>query len=161
MVLNRTPCAKSTAPKMRTLLRLTVAVLIPFLLLLAIRSRPQAQLQMVLVDREGRRTPVGPVPSSTFAPRVSPDGSTIAFLATDEGRKPLGLYVADLQSCDARRIARVNSPHAFAWWPDGRSIVFSQLDLVDNAREFGDLYRVDVASGAITRMTRSAASWSG
>ena len=92
----------------------------------------------------------------TAFPRVSPDGSAIAFLATDEGRKPLGLFVSDLRSCDARQIARVNSPHAFAWLPDGGSIVFSQLDLVDNAREFGDLYRIDVASGAITRLTRSA-----
>jgi hypothetical protein len=92
----------------------------------------------------------------TAFPRVSPDGSAVAFLATDEGRRPLGLYVADLQACDARRIARVNTPHAFAWSPDGRSIVFSQLDLVDNAREFGDLYRVEIASGAITRMTSSS-----
>ena len=61
------------------------------------------------------------------------------FLATDEGRQPLGLYVADLQTCHARRITRVNSPHAFSWTGDGRSIVFSQLELVDTARAFGDL----------------------
>jgi hypothetical protein len=40
--------------------------------------------------------------------------------------------------------------------PDGGSIVFSQLDLVDNAREFSDLYRIELASGVITRLTRSA-----
>ena len=90
------------------------------------------------------------------SPRVSPDGSRIAFLATDEGRRPLGLYVADLETCGARRIARVNSPHALAWSADGRSIVFSQLDVVDNAREYGDLYRVEIESGAIMRLTRSA-----
>jgi hypothetical protein len=92
----------------------------------------------------------------TSFPRVSPDGSRIAFLATDEGRRPLGLYVADLQACAPRRIARVNSAHAFAWTPDGRSIVFSQFALVDNARVLADLYRVEIASGAITRLTRSA-----
>ena len=89
-------------------------------------------------------------------PRVSPDGTRIAFLANDEGRRPLGLYVADLSACAPRRIARVDGPHAFAWSPEGRSIVFSQLALVDNARAFGDLYQLDVASGAITRLTRSA-----
>ena len=92
----------------------------------------------------------------TAFPRASPDGSRIAFLATDEGRQPLGLYVADLQTCHARRITRVNSPHAFSWTGDGRSIVFSQLELVDTARAFGDLYRIDVDSGAVTRLTRSA-----
>lgn len=89
-------------------------------------------------------------------PRVSPDGTRVAFLTTDEGRKPLGLYVADLQTCDARRIARVNSAHALSWTRDGKAIVFSQLELVDNARAFGDLYRIDVDSGAVTRLTRSA-----
>ncbi|HEY7568706.1 MAG TPA: hypothetical protein VH762_14110, partial [Gemmatimonadaceae bacterium] len=92
----------------------------------------------------------------TAFPRASPDGSRIAFVATDEGRKPPGLYVADLQTCNARRIARVNSAQALSWTRDGRSIVFSQLELVDTARAFGDLYRVDVDSGAVTRITRSA-----
>ena len=85
-----------------------------------------------------------------------PMGSRIAFIATDEGRRPLGLYVADLDACDPRRLARVDSSHAFAWTPDGRSIVFSQHGLVDNARVIADLYRVEIASGAITRLTRSA-----
>jgi Tol biopolymer transport system component len=89
-------------------------------------------------------------------PRASPDGSRVAFIATDQGRKPLGLYVADLPGCGARRVARVNSSHALAWTPDARSIVFSQLQLVDNARLFGDLYRIDVSSGAVKRLTKSA-----
>jgi hypothetical protein len=92
----------------------------------------------------------------TGFPRVSPDGTRIAFLTTDEGRQPLGVYVADLDACHKRRIARVDSPHPFAWSRDGGSIVFSQLALVDNTRAIADLYRVDIASGAITRLTRSA-----
>jgi hypothetical protein len=96
------------------------------------------------------------VAHDTSFPRVSPDGSTIAFLSTDEGRRPLGLYVADLQACTPRRIARVNSAHAFSWTPDGRSIVLSQFVLVDNVRVFADLFRIEIASGAVTRLTRSA-----
>jgi len=100
-------------------------------------------------------TPLCDIAHFTAFPRVSPDGSRVAFLTTDEGRKPLGLYVADLQTCGARRIARVNGAQALSWTRDGRSIVLSQLELVDNARAFGDLYRIDVDSGAVTRLTRS------
>ena len=118
---------------------------------LRLRDRLQAESPGL-----AKTTPLCDVAHFTAFPRVSPDGSRMAFLATDEGRRPLGLYVADVQTCDARRIARVNSSHAFSWWPDGRSIVFAQLDVVDNAREFGDLYRIEIASGAIKRITRSA-----
>jgi Tol biopolymer transport system component len=101
-------------------------------------------------------TRVCDVAHQTSFPRVSPDGSAVAFLSTDEGRQPLGLYVADLLTCRARRVIRVDSAHAFAWMPDGRSIVLSQLTLVDNARWYADLFSVEVASGATTRLTRSA-----
>jgi Tol biopolymer transport system component len=93
---------------------------------------------------------------NTSFPRVSPDGVTVAFLSTDEGRQPLALYVADVQDCKPRRLARVNSAHALSWTPDGRSIVLSQFMLVDNARVFADLFRIEVGSGAVTRLTRAA-----
>ena len=92
----------------------------------------------------------------TSFPRVSPDGSTVAFLWTDEGRQPRGLYIADVRACTPRRVARVNSAHAFSWTPDGRAIVMSQFMLVDNVRVFADLFRVEIPSGAVTRLTRSA-----
>ena len=96
------------------------------------------------------------VAHNTSFPRVSPDGSRIAFLSNDQGRQPPGLYVADVKECHARRIARLNSAHALAWSPDGRSIVLSQFTLVDNARVFSDLFRVELASGTMTRLTQSA-----
>jgi hypothetical protein len=101
-------------------------------------------------------TPLCGIAHFSAFPRVSPDGSRVAFLTTDAGRKPLGLYVADVATCNARRIARVNSAQALSWTRDGRSIVFAQLELVDNARAFSDLYRIDVHSGDVTRLTRSA-----
>jgi hypothetical protein len=118
---------------------------------------------MRLVDRLQTTAPglavttrVCDVAHNTSFPRVSPDGSRIAFLSTDQGRRPLGLYVADLQACDSRRITRVNSAHPMTWSTDGRSIVVSQFTLVDNTRVFADLFRVEIASGAMKRLTHSA-----
>ena len=119
----------------------------------AFRLRDQLQASAPGLAATGRLCGVA---HETSFPRASPDGSVLAFLSTDEGRQPLGLYVADLESCRPRRIARVDGAHAFAWTPDGRSIVFSQSTLVDNARRFGDLFRVDIASGTVSRLTRSA-----
>lgn len=96
------------------------------------------------------------VAHATSFPRVSPDGSRVAFLTTDEGRRPLGLYVADLKACKPRRVTRVNSAHTFGWTPDGASIVYSQFEVIDNRRSFAELFRVDVASGRVTRLTRGA-----
>ena len=119
----------------------------------ALRLRDQLQASAPGLAATGRLCGVA---HQTSFPRASPDGSVLAFLSTDEGRQPLGLYVADLESCRPRRIARVDGAHAFAWTPDGRSIVLSQSTLVDNARRFGDLFRVDIASGTVSRLTRSA-----
>lgn len=96
------------------------------------------------------------VAHNTSFPRISRDGSRVAFLSTDEGRQPLGLYVADLKACGLRRLARVDGAHALTWTRDGQSVVVSQSMLVDNVRLFGDLIRIDVRSGTRTRLTRAA-----
>jgi Tol biopolymer transport system component len=118
---------------------------------LGLRDRLQATAPGLAMTR--RLCDVG---HHTSFPRVSPDGATVAFLSTDEGRQPLGLYLADVQDCKPRRLARVNSAHALSWTPDGRSIVLSQFMLVDNARVFADLFRIEIGSGAVTRLTRAA-----
>src|SRR5439155_18169122 len=48
---------------------------------------PRASLgyQLVLVDRDGRRSPVGPLPTATFAPRISPDGREVVFDTSSDG----------------------------------------------------------------------------
>src|SRR5215467_6124214 len=61
------------------------------------QTRPGYQL--VLVDREGHRTPVGLVPASTFAPRVSSDGRQVTFDTQDDGN----LWVANLSDVASRR----------------------------------------------------------
>src|SRR5580698_897491 len=81
--------------------------------------RPQSdQIRLVLVDREGRKTPVGFLPSRTFAPRISPDGKQLTW-DTDDGT----VWVSDLSNlAAARRLTSANYP---MWSADGGQIVFT------------------------------------
>src|SRR4249920_1926216 len=61
------------------------------------QARPDYQL--AYVDREGRRTIVGRVPGSTFAPRISPDGMRVTFDTQADG----AVWVASLADVESRR----------------------------------------------------------
>ena len=82
-------------------------------------------------------------------PRLSPDGSAIAYLSDRGGNPELWLWnVADGRNAQLTRIGgRIN---AFAWSPDGRSIAFA-------AMRFGsfDIWTVALADGAVRRLTTS------
>ena len=63
--------------------------------------------ELTLIDMQGQKKVLGTLPGSVFAPRISPDGTRVAFeLADDtlpnqpENRR---LYVADLDKLDKRR----------------------------------------------------------
>jgi eukaryotic-like serine/threonine-protein kinase len=81
--------------------------------------RPQSnQIRLVLVDREGRKTPVGFLPSTTFAPRISPDGKQLTWDTLDGT-----VWVSDLSNLTAaRRLALANYP---MWSADGAQIAFT------------------------------------
>ena len=85
--------------------------------------------------------------------RVSPDGSTIAFTsATLTRRRSIRLMTRDGGA--ERRLTDRNGGAALAWTPDGKSIVF---DDVDNHRLFTsryDLKIADVRTGRTRRLTR-------
>lgn len=92
-------------------------------------------------------------------PRWSPDGTTLVFASNrahyegttpEQGTPDLDLWIVDADGRNRRRLtsdaANDTDP---AWEPDGRHIVFSS-----DRDSRGDLYRVDVATGATTRLTR-------
>ena len=87
------------------------------------------------------------VAHQTSFPRVSPDGSAVAFLATDEGRQPLGLYIADLQAASRGASPGWTARMRSRGRPMAARSSFRSSTLVDNARLFGDLFRVEIASG--------------
>lgn len=69
---------------------------------------------------------------SSIAPRWSPDGRRIAFLA-DRGDKQQ-IYLIDLSGGEARRLTTVKEGvNAFEWAPDGAHIAFTASDPEDSA----------------------------
>src|SRR5262245_33474448 len=77
--------------------------------------------QLTLVDRAGQRTRVGPVPASTFAPRVSPDGRDVVFDTSDDG----SIWVAKLSDvASRRRITTEGRNRGPLWSGDGQRILY-------------------------------------
>jgi len=74
--------------------------------------------QLTWVDRQGVKTPIGPLPPGTFAPRLSPDGRRVAF-DTGDG----SVWIAKLANLAApRRLAAGRFP---MWSPDGTRLLFA------------------------------------
>jgi dipeptidyl aminopeptidase/acylaminoacyl peptidase len=91
-------------------------------------------------------------------PAVSPDGRTLAYVAM---KRPG--YEADRQVVMLRDIATGRtraltegwdrSAGSLTWAPDGKSIIVDANDTLENP-----LFRVDVASGKVTRLTREGSA---
>jgi Tol biopolymer transport system component len=92
------------------------------------RSQGPTGFELTLVDLEGKRTVVGTLPPSVYAPRISPDGTRVAF----ETRDPAGpdgarLWTAPLSNiADRKPLPLVVGPVNWApmWTPDGQRLVF-------------------------------------
>ncbi len=93
---------------------------------------------------EGRRA---------FFPRVSPDGSRLAYMRAD-GRTDLQLRVANPDGSGSRKLSRLNNVANFTWLPDGALLV-AQEEFSDPYRIRLDLSRVD-SVGSERWLTRGA-----
>jgi len=87
-------------------------------------------------------------------PAVSPDGRWLAYTAMArpgyEADRQI-LYLRDLQSGAVRSVTGKwdRSVQSIAWAPDGRSLLVTAQEVLDTP-----LFRVDVASGQVTRLTQ-------
>jgi len=87
------------------------------------------------------------------APRFSPDGGTIAYASQTLTRFPeIRLVRADGR--DDRRLALRNGGSDLAWTPDGRALVYSELQVHETFSITSDLSRVAVEDGKVQRLTR-------
>src|SRR5690606_20930610 len=86
-------------------------------------------------------------------PRISPDGSRIAYAAND-GREVTATRIIDARAGNRLHAWRRNGTGALAWLPDGSGVIVSQLEFDGPYRLLQDLWRVD-ANGA-RRITHGA-----
>ena len=94
-------------------------------------AQPPPSYELALVDHDGRKEVLGHLPGTVFAPRVSPDGTRVAF---DIQRPPengsgfsASIWVADLANlADRRALPREDGPLNWApmWAPDGERVVY-------------------------------------
>lgn len=82
---------------------------------------PDGRDTLVWMDRIGRSEPAAAFPAPFFAPRLSPDGRRIAYLAL--GKEAVG-WIYDLERRTKNRLTGEGKAAWLNWTPDGQRVVF-------------------------------------
>src|ERR1043166_8002223 len=140
---------------------LMLAFALILLLNIGARGQTAAGFELALVDVDGAKTVLGQLPPSVYAPRISPDGTRVAF----ETRDPSGpdgprLWTADLANIAGRRVLPLVAGAinwAPMWTPDGQRLVF----IVSGDRGDAVYWRRADGSGEAEHLidTRAAEGW--
>jgi hypothetical protein len=94
-----------------------------------------------------------------FHARLSPDGRRIAFDSDRDGQR--GVYVADVDGRNVRRVSGEGFAAIPSWSPDGGTLAFVRAE--PHRPDVWNLWTVDVASGQTRRLTshRAGQTWGG
>jgi serine/threonine-protein kinase len=88
--------------------------------------RPAPSLEgrtLVWVSRTGEEIAIPVSPRAFYSPRASPDGTRIAFAATERGRNDI--YVYELASAKLTQLTRAGNNKTPLWTPDGQRLVYA------------------------------------
>lgn len=97
----------------------------------------------------GERNPLVTVKAYNGRPRWSPNGQMFSFISDRDGNNEIYRY--DLASGEELRLTSTAAREKYtSWAPDSRSIVYTASE---EGLEYNDVYRVDVQTQAITRIT--------
>ena len=149
------------------LIRLAVAITLGCIVLAIVHEAPSqtrqrlAGFDLVLVDLNGGKKVLGRLPPSVFAPRLSPDGTRIAFETRDRsGPDGARLWIADISNLAARQpLPDPVGPVDWApmWSLDGQRLVF----IVSNEKGDAVYWRRADGTGTPEHLldARSAEGW--
>ena len=104
---------------------------------------------LVWVDRQGHETPLAAPPRSYAVPRVSPDGTRVAVMASEQSGVDIWLW--DLARPTLTRVTTEAANLSPVWALDGRRVVFSS-----NRAGGQNLFRLAAdGTGGVERLTES------
>ena len=118
-------------------------------------------LDIFAAPADGSTAPVNLTPDNDGTdnlPAVSPDGRTLAYVAMARAGYEADRQVVQLRDLASGRVRALTqgwdrSAGSLAWAPDGKSLLVTATDTLEEP-----VFRVDVASGKVTRLTREGHS---
>lgn len=90
-----------------------------------------------------------------LAARIAPDGKRIALIGRRTNESGARLYVMANDTVGSVELVsdEPGIEPCLSWYPDGSAVAVSKLRFNDHADVIHDLYRVDIANGALERLT--------
>jgi hypothetical protein len=97
--------------------------------------------------------------TQNFHARQSPDGNLIAFDSDRDGER--GVYIADADGQNVKRISGAGFAGIPSWSPDGRTLAYVRAET--DSPDTWNLWTTDVSSGRSRRLTsyKTGAPWGG
>jgi Tol biopolymer transport system component/DNA-binding winged helix-turn-helix (wHTH) protein len=117
-------------------------------------ERPRSRFALVSYDPVRKQaTSLTRTTQGEWFPTLSPTGDRLAFISSRSGAQQVWIGRPDGSKLEQLTFLERGSPEELAWAPDGRSLLMSWV-----AQGQYDLLQVDVASGALRHLSRTADS---